>query len=200
MYWTTPKITISKHLRPAPLDTQLSTSGEERIRAIKALMHLINPISAQLLPLLRVYYLLRRSVRLECRQPLPLLSYFEDNNEDVFILRSLHVHICLLLQEAEDHYIDFCELYEENSLGEVVGMMQKLKPDERAYYEGVPRDWDDFTYLIGDAGLRQFWHWKPKVVDFTDEDVEVEVGEIEAPPKLQSVDVEAATRIGLKLP
>ncbi|KAF1969650.1 hypothetical protein BU23DRAFT_571374 [Bimuria novae-zelandiae CBS 107.79] len=169
MYWTTPTIKHPKPILPPPLSTQLPTSKKEYIRTLKALMRLIHPISAQLLPLLRVYYCLHQS--LQARQP-SILQYLVDGDDDEFVLMSLHAHIALLLQEAENHYNDFREMYGDCGVGDVLEMLNEMSPEEHSYCANVPRDWDDFTYLMEDAGLQRFRNWKAQPGDLQAEGLE----------------------------
>ena len=45
-------------------------------------------------------------------------------------------------------------------------MLGKIEPAARAEFVGVPRDWDDLSYLMEDARLRRFWAWEMPSVEY----------------------------------
>ncbi|KAJ4346663.1 uncharacterized protein N0V89_010594 [Didymosphaeria variabile] len=149
MYWTTQTLIIHPLLRSAPIPL----SPHEYIFALKALMILINPLSAHLLPLFRAY----NAARSHQPSPFPATYPFSLDEEIRHIeLKIMYAHIVLLLGEIRAHYEDFCYLYGAYGVGEVCEMVREMGW-EWAEWKGLVSEWDDLRYLVEDEGLERFY-------------------------------------------
>lgn len=117
---------------------QFLTTEAEYIRALYSLLVcLINPISALLLPLLRLYC----DRRLSKHGPL---------------FRSLYQDICALFQEMDTHYLEFCLFYGGCSVSEVEHMLNRMDKEEKIRFACVLADWKDVLFLMEHEGLLHF--------------------------------------------
>jgi hypothetical protein len=143
MYWTTPTVHLLPSLRSPPLES----SSHEYLFALRAFTTLLEPLSAQLLPLLTVYVAARATQSFSPTYPFSLDEHIRRAE-----VEELNARVVLLCEEMRAHYEEFCYIYGEKGVAEVREMVGELSERERWSCAHMPRQWNDVRFLMGRRG------------------------------------------------